>query len=114
MKCPICGENTPDNWKSFYANLPQAPGITGYKTAYDLPSLGESSPDRRLAGKVWLDWMYCEAKSCGTLVIRAHNAEREWDGQGFAHNADATLTWIVYPRNVTGLLASATFSGRSC
>jgi hypothetical protein len=99
MKCPICGENTRDDWKFLQATLPQDPGVIGIKVANELPSLGESSPVRGFAGNVWFDWMYCEAEGCGTLVVRAHNAEREFDGTGFAYKPDATLTWTVFPRH---------------
>jgi Domain of unknown function (DUF4145) len=100
MKCPICGENTPDDWKFLQATLPQDPGVIGIKVAHELPSMGESGGTARgFAGNVWFSWMYCAAEGCGTLVVRAHNAERQFDGTGLAYLQDAAITWTVFPRH---------------
>jgi hypothetical protein len=84
MKCPTCGENTPDAWKSLYV------------TGGGIDAL--ASPKHH---KISVDWMYCAAKGCGQLVVRAHDScpksntvyeDGSW--------ADLTTdTWYVWPRH---------------
>jgi hypothetical protein len=63
MKCPTCGENTPDSWKPLYA-VPEGSG--GFIPELEGPQSGSKI--------VQLDWMHCANGDCGELVIRVHES----------------------------------------
>ncbi len=80
MKCPTCGENTPESWSALF-------------TFDDSFSSGSS---RFLEGPqahnrhVRLDWMLCANPECKELVIRVHES---------AALSDSSITsWLARPR----------------
>ena len=65
MKCPSCGENTPDSWRvllveagfrSDHTYSLRAPGLLGHDTS------------------VAFDWMHCANETCKQLVVRMHES----------------------------------------
>jgi hypothetical protein len=69
MKCPTCGENTPDSWEQYQAVEPVKAG--GYRTV-----LGLQSGAGVHESYVTLDWMHCANPECEELVIRMHEDAR--------------------------------------
>ena len=95
MKCPSCGENTPDAWeqlrggvgKSFRAEL-----------ATDIAPSDEGEVSK-LWGWLTLDYMWCANTECVQLVVRAHDTRTEIRPMGGTHVPEqVTETWVVYPR----------------
>jgi len=74
MKCPTCGDRTPDAWKTYQAAEPAEGG--GHRMTLDLPA-GPTGPMRR---NVSLDWMHCANESCAQLVIRMHEQFMAYEG----------------------------------
>ncbi len=80
MKCPTCGENTPESWSALYA----------------FDSSGSGSYSQFLEGlqahnrHVRLDWMLCANPECKELVIRVH----ETSGMPYS----STTSWLARPR----------------
>jgi Domain of unknown function (DUF4145) len=73
MKCPTCGEHTPDSWQNLQ---PPALGARGNHT-------------------IGLGYMQCANNKCGELVVRVHDSYRVPDGiRGSRPHADA---WLAYP-----------------
>jgi hypothetical protein len=89
MKCPSCGENTPDAWLAFVATEPAEGG--GYTNALNLPS-GTGVHRRRVS----LDWMHCANPRCEQLVIRMHDAFMAYeDGRPVGNTEES---FLVRPR----------------
>jgi hypothetical protein len=89
MKCPTCGENTPDDWKGLVVR-PQ--WSVSSETEYDI-----EGPDQR---RLHFDWMQCANDQCGQVVVRAH----ETRPTGFLVDStpeETTDTWMVHPRHGT-------------
>ena len=77
MKCPTCGENTPDAWGSFLTR-----GMQPYVE-------GPAAHNRT----VWLEWMKCANPTCKELVIRIQ--------EGYmvdSEEVQVTTTYRVRPR----------------
>lgn len=87
MKCPTCGERTPDDWKTFAAPR-RVEG--GYVQASELDG---GQPN---AKAVSLDWMHCANEDCNELVIRIH--ERFYVAAEGGPEAVETASWIARPR----------------
>ncbi len=78
MKCPTCGENTPESWSGLYAD-----GGTLLK--------GPQAHNQY----VELDWMWCANLECKELVIRVHeSSEAPYLGIPYTY----TASWIARPR----------------
>jgi hypothetical protein len=89
MKCPTCGENTPDAWSDFQAVQPVRGG--GYANALNLPS-GTGVHQRRVS----LNWMLCANPACEQLVILMHDAFMAYEGTKAIGNAEES--YLVRPR----------------
>jgi hypothetical protein len=89
MKCPTCGENTPDAWTDFQAVKKAQKG--GYTRMLNLPS--GTGPRQRT---VSLDWMHCANLTCQQLVIRMHDNFTVYDGSTPLGNT--TEAFLVRPR----------------
>jgi hypothetical protein len=88
MKCPTCGQNTPDDWQPLYIRAPRGPGFITELKGQSLPS--------EPAEPVTLDYMLCANKECGELVIRVHEHRvRVVDG---AIDMVETDSWLAHPR----------------
>ncbi len=77
MKCPTCGENTPESWRELYADggaLLEGPRAHNHY--------------------VRLDWMRCANPECKELVIRIHESASAAPHLGGAY----TASWIARPR----------------
>jgi hypothetical protein len=97
MKCPVCNENTPDDWKSFHAMGPN--GIT--QVLQIEPPEVEREEGLVLAGSsVSLDYMYCANKKCNQLVVRVHETS-SLPPHVFKNREDATRTWLARPRRAS-------------
>jgi len=81
MKCPTCGENTPDSWQALFRSA-EGGGITH----------GMSRGPTGLIG-ITLDWMQCANDKCKEAVVRIHQS---------AHGSLADVvekeTWYACPR----------------
>ena len=76
MKCPTCGENTPDDWQGLFTK--------GMRVSLEGPQ-----PHNEW---VVLDWMKCANPSCKELVIRIH------EGYPVEDSLQMTATYRVRPR----------------
>lgn len=93
MKCPTCGENTPDAWQPLLSRTgtPQRPSLS------EMPD-----PDLRIRDarphehQVQFDRMHCANRDCGQLVIRGHDSWMVFDN--FSRPTQTTDTWVAYPR----------------
>jgi hypothetical protein len=101
MKCPTCGENTPDAWRQLIVELsvPDAPATPtivrltlGMAAAYELEAPGHPYPHR-----IHFDRMSCAAKGCGQLVVRGHDTYTIHEQGGLP--TSTTDTWIIHPRH---------------
>lgn len=92
MKCPTCGDNTPDRWHRLAS--------TSGMGAPDRPELPSPHPEIRdvahLTHWIGFDWMACANKECGQLVIRGHDGWHQDEGGMWIQHTD---TWFVYPRD---------------
>lgn len=92
MKCPTCGERTPDNWQTYVA-VEEVEG--GTRPA---PSL---SGGKSQIGGSWvsLDWMRCANEECDELVIRLHEQHMGYDEQGLPTGSETSWR-LARPRVV--------------
>ena len=89
MKCPDCGERTPDAWNDFQAVEP-AEGGGSHVLAEVQAGFG---PFKR---QVALDWMRCANEDCGQLVIRMHESFMAYEeGLSVGHTEES---FLVRPR----------------
>ena len=84
MKCPTCGENTPNAWKPLYIEVEGG----GFRPALTAPQAH--------AVVVELDWMHCANDDCGELIIRVHEAYQTLAGGGAVKTH--TGSWLARPR----------------
>jgi hypothetical protein len=102
MKCPVCGENTPDAWERFRVGVKRgSPGMDfGWQEELATTTDAQSEAEHR---RLSLDWMRCANNGCTSLVVRAHEQYRDFSeaapGAPYAWKTD---TWIVRPRFATG------------
>lgn len=89
VKCPTCGENTPDAWLEFVAPEPAKGG--GVLNHRSLPS-GTGIHQRHVS----LDWMHCANPRCEQLVIRMHDAFMAYEGERAVGNTQESF--LVRPR----------------
>ena len=69
MKCPTCGENTPDAWRRLIVD-PHYAQESSHR--YELPDPHpEIRPEAKVGHQVQFDWMVCASKDCGQIVIHA-------------------------------------------
>lgn len=93
MKCPTCGEHTPDSWKPLErqhvsGSLPEDPRRRQllYITTRSFEAAESAS----------LDWMHCANPKCLELVIRLHE---HWTvGRDHLPVGVKTETWVIRPR----------------
>lgn len=89
MKCPTCGENTPDAW------LTMQPTTTGGSVIGN-PAIPTVVTDEGMVhASVCLDYMFCAAAGCGQLVVRLHDSRLDFGSGGIE---ELTNTTTVYPR----------------
>jgi len=72
MKCPRCGENTPDRWQRLQVIDKKPAG--GQSTGEAIRDDDRREPDGSIFYR--LDWMICAAETCGQVVVRAHRTYR--------------------------------------
>jgi hypothetical protein len=89
VKCPTCGENTPDAWKPFH------PGLAG-RGAVERELKDGHGPFKRF---VELDWMHCANPACGQLVIVMTDSFMAYDDGRPAGNTQESFP--VRPRTAT-------------
>jgi len=85
MKCPRCGENTPDNWQLLECIDRKRDG-----ESRGTAIRGDKEPDGSIFYR--FDWMICAAKACGQIVVRAQHTYR------VGTDATGQETFIVIPR----------------
>lgn len=99
MKCPSCGDNTPDNW----TRLMVRGGSGVVRPTYELEVSGPDESRGRDTSRtpvawVFFDYMECANYECGELVVRMHEARPT----GFERADNAidvqTQIWTVRPR----------------
>jgi Domain of unknown function (DUF4145) len=101
MKCPTCGENTPDAWERLAANLEGAANETemairarlGGSSVFEMGAPGEPHPHR-----IHLDRMHCANPECEQLVVRGHDTYTTY-AEGVP--SETTETWLVHPRHAS-------------
>jgi len=86
MRCPTCGQNTPDDWKFF--TVEQAPQ-DWEDTEHEI-----HGPHAYTS----IDWMRCANPDCGEIVIRIHDTTREFTG---GIPLSRTDSWVARPRHGT-------------
>jgi hypothetical protein len=89
MKCPICTQNTPDNWRTAVFSEPWGAA----------QSLSVAPPEPIPGSMVAIDYMYCANDECKQLVIRVHEtvlipAHAVEDPEAL------TRTWLARPRSI--------------
>jgi hypothetical protein len=72
MKCPRCGENTPDYWQLFQIVDKKPDG--GTSTGNSIHDDRKRTPDGAVSYK--FDWMICAADECGQVVVRSRRMYR--------------------------------------
>jgi hypothetical protein len=93
MKCPVCGQWTPDAWTPWYGTA-SGGGIIASMTV--APPIG-------VASEVSMDSMYCANDECKQLVIRAHE-NYNLPSHAVTDPEMLTRTWFVRPRAATRLI----------
>jgi hypothetical protein len=96
MKCPTCGENTPDAWSSWHVLGGGGGGLSGLQQHL----AGAIHVSGRLIREytISFDYMRCANHECQQLVIRGHNGYRKPD----PHAPEwITETWQVWPRRTS-------------
>lgn len=88
MKCPTCGDNTPDSWKPLWRDAEGGGKTHGF-------SRGPSG----LMG-ITADYMHCAVDDCQELVIRVHQTVYGGLAAGTEEEA-RTVTWYACPRTST-------------
>lgn len=103
MKCPTCGENTPDAWERLRVQCGGHPVPHTYDL--DVPGPDESLGRERHRipdGWVVIDWMVCANWKCGELVVRMHETRPLSKEANAAGELDTeTHTWTIRPRFAT-------------
>jgi len=104
MKCPTCGENTPDAWERLIAQLKapdDAPATEAIvrltissASVYELSAPGQPHPHR-----ISFDQMYCANAECRQLVIRGHDTYTVYGSD--RSPSETTDTWLVHPRHAS-------------
>jgi hypothetical protein len=96
MKCPDCGQHTPDGWWNYLAAT--TGGTMGSLVVAGRPIPGN---DRNLpTTDVSLDYMFCANDDCGQLIIRVHET---WNVPRHAVDNPEMLTrtWYARPRSAS-------------
>ena len=88
MKCPTCGENTPDAWQRIVVGVTtgdsgrqDAGAVIGLAlsgrgaTMFELEAPGDPHPHR-----VQFDRMHCANDACKQLVVRGHDTYTKYVG----------------------------------
>jgi Domain of unknown function (DUF4145) len=99
MKCPTCGENTPDAWERLKVKSGSHP--IPAVTELDVPGPDESLGRERRIPDAWvvIDWMVCANWKCGELVMRMHETRPLSKEANEAGEIDTeTLSWTIRPR----------------
>lgn len=95
MKCPVCGEHSPDSWR--FLDLPYT-GTTSQELGGS-PQLGLDGifdrTDDKWRTRVSVDFMRCANNTCGELVMRVHESTRTFMG---GVPIPSSEVWIVRPR----------------
>ena len=102
MRCPTCGQNTPDAWKFFCVEEPSEDNDARWSDSeHELPGDGSF---------ISVDWMQCANADCKEIVVRVHERTREFmGGVPISH----TETLVVRPRHTTmGRSVDPTVPGR--
>jgi hypothetical protein len=95
MKCPYCGDNTPDAWKVLIVSCPTLAASASAVVDPDvLANKVLTDPDQH---QIQLDWMYCAAEGCKQLVIRVQ--ESLWRERIPGTNQWVTDIWNARPRH---------------
>jgi hypothetical protein len=107
MKCPTCGENTPDSWRKLIVS----PGAHPIPNRYELDVPGRDDSLGRDTNRIpdaWvvIDWMVCANWTCGELVVRMHESRPVSKEANPAGELDTeSNTWWIRPRFATRSLA---------
>lgn len=100
MKCPKCGENTPDDWQK----LVTRPGSHPIGPTYEVESPGPDEsmgrePHRTPDAWVVVDWMVCANWKCGELVMRMHETKPTGPPDSpLGELPTETHSWNIRPR----------------
>lgn len=94
MQCPRCGVLSADAWLVFQTYV-QHQGIRGATTTTTL----QRGREYHYSPVVTFDWMRCVDEECSQLVVRVHETEYEWVGEGtLSGPIEHTETYPLYPR----------------
>lgn len=99
MKCPSCGENTPDSWSPVLGLRDQ--GGWGPLTQPTWFRDHDGELIRGTERQIQFDRMHCANPGCGQLVVRGHEHMRL---PGHLAPEDHTTIWLVYPRSSSRLV----------
>ena len=102
MKCPVCGEHTPDAWQ-FLERVGLFPTGINTSSLGGTPVISDPKvaptylrdPSDSWRSTVSVDFMHCANTACGELVMRVHESSRKFYGGVPITN---TETWTVRPR----------------
>lgn len=102
MKCPTCGQNTPDAWERLAANWGSSANETqiairaqfGGSSVFEMGAPGEPHPHR-----IHFDQMHCANPECEQLVVRGHDTYTTYESEGVP--SETTETWLVHPRHAS-------------
>jgi hypothetical protein len=97
MRCPTCGQNTPDDWKWF--TVEQAPPGSDPKARRYARGDAKHElrgPDDRCY--ISIAWMQCANADCKEIVLRVHERAEEFRGGVPISHTD---TWLIRPRYST-------------
>lgn len=100
MKCPTCGENTPDAWQKLKVRLGNHP----LPDVFQIDVRGRDDSLGRDVHRIpdaWVvvDYMTCANWKCGELVMRMHETRPVSKQPDLDGELDVeTQTWIIRPR----------------
>lgn len=95
MKCPTCGENTPDAWKQLVTAFRPGEPASMVSSSETLHQVARFALEAPRGHSIHFDRMYCANSSCNQLVIRGHDTHPRARYPPF----EKTETWLVHPRH---------------
>jgi hypothetical protein len=100
VKCPTCGEHTPDNWHWFAYTLAERQERAKKRDQhayYEDADTEMKASEHGGAARAFvsLDWMLCGNMACRELIVRIHERTARY-GEPFP--IMTTETWVARPR----------------
>jgi uncharacterized protein DUF4145 len=95
VKCPFCGENTPELWQHFVA-------VTNWKgEVLQAPVFSvtmEPADERFYNAEIWINWMVCPNESCKEIIVRIRRELSPYRDKLFRPGFKFDEKWIAVPR----------------